>query len=107
MSLKIHVERKWHLFCFDYYIYEETVDGRIFHQPDGRRVVLQPGTHDVEGTIKPMGSIPENIVHDLVEALQRIGVQPKQLSVIEGKYQAQSEHLADLQNILKTRKIMS
>lgn len=91
---------------WEVFVYQETVDGgRCFMQPDGASIVLREHTV-VSADLKPMFTINQNVASELIEELQKAGVRPKELTKIEGQYQAQSAHLEDLRNILRTRGIM-
>jgi hypothetical protein len=56
--------------------------------------------------MKPTFFIRSSVATELIEALQKAGVQPKQLSKIEGQYEAQGKHLADMQAILRKRGLL-
>ena len=86
------------------YIDLEGTRTRLIRQPDGSDMEVQRGM--VHNDIKPTFTLDEDDARNLIEALQREGVQPRQLTLVEGQYDAQGKHLADLQNILKTKGLM-
>jgi|CXWL01.1.fsa_nt_gi hypothetical protein len=79
--------------------------GTYVRQPDGSEVFVPIGVWPVQD-VKPTFTIDYHSAQELVEALQKTGVKPKELTKIEGQFAAQSAHLADLQNIIRTRGIM-
>ena len=102
----VHVQYVWQRHCYEVFVWHDQGDARVFDQPDGQRLV-QRYEDPTAVELKPSFEISEYIVQNLIEALQKQGVQPKQLTLIEGKYEAQSAHLKDLQNLLKKQGYMA
>ena len=87
----------------DIFIYERRADGTVgvYHpQPDGTMLVesFQPGTAD---TPAPTFTLDNFVLEKLVELLIDSGIRPKDVSVVEGKLEAQTKHLEDLRHLLK------
>lgn len=100
----VAVQRQYFSGQYAVYVYREINGIRYVQQANGPEFEVQ--RHSPNPNLKPTFLLDEEIATDLIEALQREGVQPKQLTLIEGQYDAQGKHLADLQNILKTRGFM-
>lgn len=91
--------------CYEVFVCRE-VEGHGFYvrQPDDTELFIPLGMYPA--SVKPTFILREEHAHELIEALQEKGVQPKQLTKIEGQYDAQGKHLSDLQAILKKQSIM-
>ena len=103
--MKVRVEHRFWQREYAVFVYrlidEEHVE---VQKPDGHYERVHPGANY---DLPPTFAIPEHLAQQLIEALQGVGVQPKQLTLIEGKYEAQSAHLHDLQNILRKQGYMA
>lgn len=104
--MKVYAQYRLEWLGYAVYFYEEQPDGSTkYRLSDGSYRVVPRGERvdRIEPTlIVDHGEEAQN----LIEALQRSGVQPKQLTLIEGQHQAQSAHLADLQKILRKQGVM-
>jgi hypothetical protein len=90
---------------YEVYLYREVEGiGSYFQQPDGTEILIKH-SQMISG-IKPTFLIDRDTAPRLVEALQKVGVQPKELTKIEGQYEAQGKHLTDLQSILRKQGVM-
>lgn len=49
---------------------------------------------------KPTYHIKDLVARELVTQLTKLGVKPVEQSKVEGQYEAQSKHLADLQRLV-------
>lgn len=104
--MKVHVVNAFECGRYDIYIYEETMNGRRFAQPGYPWEWEEVTNGLVADHIKPILSIPWKAADILMTALSQAGVRPLEQSKVEGLLQAQTEHLRDLQNILRQKKIM-
>ena len=103
--MKIAVQFRLEWYAYAVYRYCEVEGrGREFGQPDGTRVLIQPGQYQAD--LKPTFLVPVDEAPDLIEQLQKSGVQPKVIARVEGQLEAQSAHLADLQKILRKQGVM-
>lgn len=102
--MKVSVQYKIEWNAYAVYCYHE-IEGRQrdFQQPDGTFITVRPGERL---DIAPTFLLDWDTVPKLLEALQQAGVRPVELSKVEGKLEAQSAHLADLQKILRKQKVM-
>lgn len=98
--MSVHVEHQWYRDRYAVYVYRE-IEGQCtqYVQPDGSLLSVETGV--MNENVKPTIVLDEPTIKQMMEAFQNIGVQPKQITLIEGKYEAQSQHLADLQNMLR------
>lgn len=78
------------------YIYRKHGEQIEFIRPDGKAEITSWGTK-----IEPVLTLDEAMIHAMVEELTNSGYKPKDLGKVEGLYEAQSEHLADLRHLLK------
>ena len=103
--MKVRVEHRFWQREYAVFVYRLIDDEHVeVQKADGQYERLPPGAqHD----LAPTFAIHEHLAQELIEALQGVGVQPKQLTLIEGKYEAQSAHLKDLQAILRKQGYMS
>ncbi|MGL5174183.1 MAG: hypothetical protein ACRC75_10045, partial [Olsenella sp.] len=84
--------------AWEVFLYRDDGASRHFQQPDGTVIVVS--RDDYSPQIKPTFTLHYEGAQNLIEALQKVGVRPIEASKVEGQLEAQSAHLADLQNIL-------
>jgi hypothetical protein len=103
--VKVHINDSWSMWQYEVYLYRDIEGvGSYFQQPDGTEILIKH--YEMIQGIKPTFMLDRDTAPNLIEALQKSGVQPKQLTLVEGKYQAQSDHLKDLQQILRKQNVM-
>lgn len=56
--------------------------------------------------IEPVLSLEPEMLQTLFDELQSNGYKPKELGKVEGLYEAQSDHLADLRHLLKLPRLL-
>lgn len=96
---EVFLRQDWEVF-----LYRERGDAKEFMQPDGTLILADAGIYPSD--LKPMFTLNQNTAQELISELQNAGVRPRELTKIEGQYQAQSAHLEDIRNILRTCGIM-
>lgn len=79
----------------------------IFRRTHDRKIVVQHGdtedTYELGTDIKPTLLLEPDLLQALADELQALNVKPKDAPKIEGLYEAQSKHLADLRFMLKLK----
>lgn len=96
---EVFLRQDWEVF-----LYRERGDAKEFLQPGGALILVDSNYYNSD--LKPMFTLNQHTAQELIAELQKAGVRPRELTKIEGKYEAQSEHLDDLRNILRTCGIM-
>lgn len=103
--MAVYVQYRIEFQSYDIFITQEIEgQGRYFLQADGTKRFVARNTYPSD--LAPTIRLDDYQAKELIEALQRSGLQPKQLTLIEGQYAAQSEHLKDLQKILRKQGVM-
>lgn len=105
-NLKVHVADVFEKALYEVFLFKDMENGiRRFARP-GKPWEWQDVPAGSVGDIVPILSIPYNLAGALLTSLQNAGVRPIEQSKVEGLLQAQTEHLRDLQNILRKQRVM-
>ncbi len=105
--MKVFLREQFASHSWDVFLYRDCGDsGRYFRQPDGSDIFLDANTASSDD-LKPTFRIDYHTAQHLITALQAEGVRPVEITKVEGILEAQTKHLEDLRNILKTKKVMS
>lgn len=89
------------------YLYQDRGDSTIYFNPDenGSLIQTKVPAGQYNSNIKPILVLPlrfsDGVLKAIVDELEATGIQTEKQSTIAGKYEAQSEHLKDLQVITK------
>ena len=105
---EVHAQYSMTSLGYDLVFYRKLPNGtREFLQfPDGPCIIKSVPPNTFDDGVLPTVRLGMETIQNLVEAVQRSGVQPKAITKIEGQYQAQGEHLSDLRKILRKQGVM-
>lgn len=106
--MKVMLREQFVAQSWDVFVYREIAGyGRYFQQPDGSEVMVAVNHVQYPDELRPTFKLDYHTAQQLMAAMQHIGVRPVEVSKVEGILEAQTKHLDDLRNILKTKKVMS
>lgn len=106
--MKVYLQEQFARNGWSVYLYVELGDEKIgVLQPDGSRKVINRYEDPITKDVLPTFDIDRNTAQELITCLQACGVRPIEITKVEGVLEAQTKHLEDLRNILKTKKMMS
>lgn len=101
----IHIEHQFMMGRYAVFVYYKRDGKRFLRNADGS--VTAYDSMGIGAVVPPTFTIPEGDAKDLIKALTEAGVRPVEISKVEGQYEAQGKHLADLQNIIRTKGMMA
>src|SRR4051812_16605192 len=101
----IHVEYRFQLMSYDVYVYREITPDTVSYlaiSPEGIQNWSVPEERWLmhSEVVRPTYRIREDVARELVTQLTKLGVRPVDQSKIEGQYEAQSKHLADMRKLV-------
>lgn len=108
--MKIAIDYRFAHDAFDCYLYVDDGDVRRFQQPGDRKgeyVWREIRVGEMASDLIPSFTLYRSVAKELIEQLAAHGFTPRLQTLIEGKYEAQSAHLKDLQAILRKQGYMS
>jgi len=99
---KVYVKENFARGNYDIFVVKETPTGRfIIREKNGIEVEEKIEENAQSYQVRPNVSLNREMLQSLLVEITNIGVKLPEQSNVEGKYQAQSEHLKDLRKLLK------
>ncbi len=99
---KVYVRENFARGNYDIFVVKETPAGRfIIREENGKEVEekIEESVHSYQ--LRPNVSLNKEMLQSLLVEITNIGIKLPEQSNVEGRYQAQSEHLKDLRKLLK------
>lgn len=99
---KVYVKENFARGNYDIFVVKETPVGRFIVREENNVVTeekIEEGAQSHQ--VRPNMSLNKEMLQSLLIEITNIGIKLPEQSNVEGKYQAQSEHLKDLRKLLK------